>query len=190
MPVCADIGMFYSVDGVGSTRAAGKMTTERAVKPLLAALLALLIPGAALWAQGETLPNGAIVANFGPGSVRLQGSAQSLRLEVRDSTVAAVLATMGRAFDVQYRSTTALDDRITGTYAGSLTRIIAQVLDGYDYVIRYEAETPALDVVIFGRSQGRPAPALHRAADPAATTPMRHVRCGRSAGHQAACQPI
>ena len=158
------------------------------MKPLLAALIALLIPGAALLAQGETLPNGAIMADFGPGSVRLQGNAQSLRLEVRDSTITAVLAAMGRAFNVQYRSTTALDDHITGTYAGSLTRIIARVLDGYDYVIKYE--TSAVDVVIFGRSQGRPVSALYRGAGPAAITPVRHARCGRSAGHQAACPPI
>lgn len=160
---------------------------KRAVKPLFAGLFALLIPGAALLANSQTRAHDAAISDSGPGSVRLQGNAQSLRLEARDSTIAAVLAAMG-VFNVQYRSGTPLDAHVTGTYAGSLTRVMARVLDGYDYVIKYEGS--ALDVAIFGRSQGRSAPALFRAAAPAETTPVRRGRCGRSAGHQAACQPI
>jgi len=121
---------------------------------------------------------------FGPGSVRLQGNAEALRLEVHDSTIATVLAAIGRAFGVQYRSSTPIDDAVSGTYTGSLTRVIANVLDGYNYAIKHEGSV--LDVSIFGRSPGQGTPA----ASSPAIAPVRHGRCGRSAGHQAACRPI
>jgi hypothetical protein len=125
------------------------------------------------------------ITEFGPGSLRLQGTAGSLRLEVRDSTIAAALAAMGRAFDLHYRSSTALDAPITGTYAGSLTHVIARLLDGYDYAIMHEG--PTVEVAVFGRSRGRAEPAR---PPPAAVAPVRRGRCGRSAGHRAACSPI
>jgi hypothetical protein len=141
-------------------------------------------------------PTRNVITEFGRGSVRLQGTADSLRLEVHDSTIATVLAVMGRAFNVQFRSSTALDDPITGTYAGSLTRVIARILDGYDYAIMHEG--PAVEVAVFGRSRGRAEPAPPTPAmvapttvAPAAVAPVRRVlRCGRSAGHRAACPPI
>jgi hypothetical protein len=140
--------------------------------------------------------NDAVVTEFGPG-VRLQGSAESLRLEVHGGTIGAVLAAMGRAFNVHYRSSTALDDDVSGTYAGSLSRVIGRLLDGYDYAIKHDGS--ALEVAVFGRSRGiagavPPSPAKSvspaepaSAAEPAA---VARVRCGRSAGHRAACRPI
>ena len=124
-----------------------------------------------------------VITEFGPGSLRLQGTADSLRLEVRDSTIAAVLAALGRAFNLHYRSSATLDDPITGAYAGSLTYVIARLLDGYDYAIMHEG--PIVEVAVFGRSRGRAQPAP---PTPATVAPVR--RCGRSAGHQAACPPI
>jgi hypothetical protein len=136
--------------------------------------------------QGAARHDVAIVA-IGPGSVRLEGSAQSLRLELHDSTIAAALAAIGRAFDVQYDSTTPLDDVVTGTYAGSLTRVIARLLDRYDYAIKHEGS--ALEVVVLGRSSGRAVP-VFSPAKPAVVAPVRRRHCGRSAGHRAACRPI
>lgn len=128
--------------------------------------------------------NGAVVSAFGPGSVRLQGTAESLRLEVHGGTIGAVLAAMGSAFNVQYRSATSFDDPISGTYSGSLARVIGRILDGYDYAIKHEGS--ALHVIVFGRSSGIAAPTPYSPAKPAAVRP---VRCGRSAGHRAACRP-
>jgi hypothetical protein len=119
--------------------------------------------------------------------VRVQGNAETVRLEVHDSTVAAVLAAMGGAFGLQYRSVIPLHDDITGTYAGSLVRVIARVLDGYDYMIKYKGS--AMEVAVFGRSSGRPVP-VSNPSKPAAVASVRRSRCGRSAGHRAACRLI
>lgn len=134
-------------------------------------------------AVAGSTPNRALVVEFGPGSVRLRGSAESLQLEVHDSTIAAVLAAMGRAFAVRYRSSIPLDDAISGTYVGSLGRVIGRVLAGYDYTIKHQGY--AVEVSVLGKHGEQALPAA-----PAAVTPLRHGRCGRSAGHQAACAPI
>jgi hypothetical protein len=174
---------------------------ERAGKPIVVAMLTVIfivcgtlvarsgvrpadgpqLNGEYRYARAAVRNPGVVITQSGPGSLRLQGTPDSLRLDVRDSTVAAVLAIMGRAFNVRYRSAIALDGPITGTYAGSLTRVIARVLDGYDYDIKHEG--PTVEVVVLGRSRGRAEPAR---PTPAAVAPMRR-RCGRSAGHRAAC---
>jgi hypothetical protein len=153
------------------------------MKPIVLMPIVLIL--SALFIACAAMANGVAVTEFGPGSVRLQGSAESLCLEVHDSTIATVLAAMGRAFNVRYRSAIALGDGISGTYAGSLTSVIREILDGYDYGIKHKDS--ALEVAVFGRSRGRPVPP---ALSPPAITPVRHVRCGRSAGHRAACRSI
>lgn len=159
-----------------------------AAKLAVPTLSALFIACAALHANGGSAasgptPNGAVIVEFGPGSVRLQGSAESLQLEARDSTIAAVLAAMGRAFAVRYRSSILLDDAISGTYVGSLGRVIGRVLARYDYTIKHQDY--AVEVSILGKHGEQALPAA-----PEAVAPVRHRRCGRSAGHQAACAPI
>jgi hypothetical protein len=83
----------------------------------------------------------------GAGSVRLQGDAAALRLDVHEAAIADVLAAMDGAFDMQYRSSILLDEAISGTYAGSLGHVISRVLDGYNYAIK--RENSKLEVIIF-----------------------------------------
>jgi hypothetical protein len=158
-----------------------------AAKPiaLMKPIVLMPIVLSALFIASAAMANGVAINEFGPGSVRLQGSAEALRLEVHNSTIATVLAAMGRAFNVRYRSSIALGNGISGIYAGSLTSVIREILDGYDYAIKHQDSV--LEIAVFGRSRGRPVPP---ALSPPAITPVRHVRCGRSAGHQAACRSI
>lgn len=94
--------------------------------------------------------------------VRVRGDAGAMRLELRRTTIADALSAL-RAFDVSYRSTIVLDEEINGTYAGSLRRVIAHVLDGYNYVIKQDGAS--VDVVIFGR-RGERATAVAPLLDP------------------------
>jgi hypothetical protein len=66
--------------------------------------------------------------------IRVQGSTENIRLEAHDATVEEILAVLRARFDLRYRDA-ALNRRVTATYEGSLRKILARVLDGYDYVI-------------------------------------------------------
>jgi hypothetical protein len=81
--------------------------------------------------------------------LQLQGDAAALRLDLHQTTITDVLSTLRATFHVKYRSLIALNEPLNGTYAGTLERVIARVLNGYNYVIKHDSAT--LDVVIFGK---------------------------------------
>jgi hypothetical protein len=88
----------------------------------------------------------------------MQGSQAAVRLEVHQTTIAAVLSTLLRAYKVSYRSPIALNETRDGVYAGSLRQVISRLLIDYDHVIKTENST--LSVLIFDKTgeQAVPAP--------------------------------
>lgn len=72
--------------------------------------------------------------------ILLQGDAAAVRIEVTQATVGEILAALRERYNVHHRTTIALDRPLTGTYAGPLPRVLARVLDGYDYVARFTAD--------------------------------------------------
>jgi hypothetical protein len=92
----------------------------------------------------------------GAGSVRVRGDAAAVRLDARRSTIADVLAALNTSFDMSYSSWVVLDEEINGTYTGSLRRVIARVLDGYNYVIKQD--NAKLDIIVLGKRGERAVP--------------------------------
>jgi hypothetical protein len=101
----------------------------------------------------------------GGASLYVHGDAAALRLDVRQTTITGVLSALGAAFNIRYRSSIALDEVLNGTYTGSLGRVVSQVLDGHNYVIKQEKTE--LTVLIFGKAgeQAVAAPAPRRVRD-------------------------
>ena len=100
-----------------------------------------------------------LASNSVRAEVRVQGPVENVRLEANDATAAEILAALGERFELRFRGMTA-NRRVTGTYEGPLRRILARVLDGYDYVI--EPHGANIDVIVLSTGaprQARPAPA-------------------------------
>jgi hypothetical protein len=57
-----------------------------------------------------------------------------------------VLDALRAKFNFQYRSDDALDTRMTGRFGGSLPRVIARILDGYDFAASIAPQN--IDVLI------------------------------------------
>jgi hypothetical protein len=91
------------------------------------------------------------------GLLCLQGSRKAVHLEIREATVAAVLAALSTVYKISYRSSIALTETRDGVYAGSLEQVISHLLNDYDYVIK--PEKSALDVFVFGQKGGQAVPA-------------------------------
>jgi len=90
------------------------------------------------------------------GAVRIKGDVTALELDVHQATLADVMTAL-RRFNIRCQSSVALNDAVSGTYAGSLDHVLSRVLDGYNYTIRHnQAE---LDVIVVGRSGERASPA-------------------------------
>jgi hypothetical protein len=89
-------------------------------------------------------------------SLRIEGDAAALQVDVHQTTLAVVLTALA-TFNVRYRSSIGLDEVIEGTYAGSLRQVLSRVLDGYNYATKQNGSN--LEVVVFGRRGERAIPA-------------------------------
>lgn len=66
--------------------------------------------------------------------VRVEGSASSLHVNARNATPAEIIAALAERFDLRVRGT-AGNRRINEDFDGTLRRVIARVLAGYNYAI-------------------------------------------------------
>jgi hypothetical protein len=83
--------------------------------------------------------------------VRVQGSADAVRVEARDATGTEILAALAGRFALSYRGSTD-SHGFTGTFKGPLREIVRRVLEGYDYVINTKDD--GLEVVVMGPASG------------------------------------
>jgi hypothetical protein len=93
--------------------------------------------------------------------VRVDGNATALQLDADRSNVGEVLSALETACGLRIKTSMALDRPVSGTYTGSPAKILSRVLQGYNYVIRYEANEIELTVVGHGdrdAARARPLP--------------------------------
>jgi hypothetical protein len=79
--------------------------------------------------------------------VQVRGSPQAVRIEARDTPVEEILAALGRAFGMHYQLLANVDKRVSGTYVGPLPRVLARILDGYNFILKTDNGSIAVTVV-------------------------------------------
>ena len=123
---------------------------------------------------------GAVTAFPAHAEIILEGPANALQIEMHGASVQEVLLALGANYGLRFRSATPLDRRVSGSFNGPLPRLVARLLDRYNYVVKSANGT--LEVVVLGahdaapavRSAGFPAPSAGLAAPlPAAPVPRR-----------------
>ena len=105
---------------------------------------------------------GALVVLSSPATnaeMRLTGQVDAVRLEARDATIQDVLTALGATYGLRIRTATPLGAHITGTFTGPLLKVVARVLEGYDYVSKSMNGTVEVAVVGVVGDQAVPSPA-------------------------------
>jgi hypothetical protein len=112
--------------------------------------------------------------------VKVAGTAEKLKLEVSNATVDNALATLRSAVDFKCLCSPPLDRRVTGVYQGNIRRVLARLLEGYNYVIKTSPSgfvevivlranaspelnpgyASSLGTVVGDEARGRPSPGL------------------------------
>lgn len=69
-----------------------------------------------------------------------------MRLELHDASIDEVFAALGARFGLRYRGSAALSHQLTGIYEGSLRRVVARVLEGYNFIVKTSAGS--IEVVV------------------------------------------
>jgi hypothetical protein len=100
--------------------------------------------------------------------VVVRGNPNAVSIEAQNASVEEILVTLGNAFDVHYRSSTDLRKRLTGTYAGSLQKVVTQVLNGYDFFVGTGGRR--IEITLLGSSAASPG-GTPPVATPALPTP-------------------
>lgn len=96
--------------------------------------------------------------------IRINGDLKAMQLTANGDSLVDVLSRFDALFAVKCRSAVPLEAEVRGTYSGSLSRIVARLLDGYNYVIRNDRELT--EILVFGRAGETP---VAPKARPAAT---------------------
>jgi hypothetical protein len=82
--------------------------------------------------------------------VRVDGSADAVRIDVSNAPLRDVLGALQARFGLRYRSNDALDGTRTLTLQAPLRRVVARLLEGYDFVIA--VRPGGIDVMILQQS--------------------------------------
>jgi hypothetical protein len=106
--------------------------------------------------------------------IKVDGPAEAVRIDVSDAPLRDVLGALQGRFGLRYRSNDGLDTVRTLTLQGPLRRVVARLLEGYDFVI---AVTPGgIDVLILQQSPAANANvALSRSLPPQPPAPAAPV---------------
>ena len=126
---------------------------KRLLKPTVACLTVLVVGVFAvqgLHAQDnrDSAAPPQLTADRGGRSLRVEGDAAALHVEVQQTTIGDVLSAL-ESFNIRYRSSIGLDEVVNGTYAGSLGHVVARLLNGYNYATKLDGSK--LEVTIFGK---------------------------------------
>lgn len=106
------------------------------------------------------------LASPASADIRIDGNLHALRLSTNGDSLADVLSRFDTLFAVKFRSSVPLRAEVRGTYSGSLSQVVARLLDGYNYVIKSDRDLT--EILVLGRAgEVAIAPKAKAAAPPA-----------------------
>jgi hypothetical protein len=88
--------------------------------------------------------------------VSISGTPGAVRVEARQASVDEVLRALQTSFKLEYSASGAIGGVISGTYSGSLPRVIARILDGRNYIMHGSADDLQVRLLTTGTSAVKP----------------------------------
>lgn len=107
-------------------------------------------------------------------AARVSGDPQAVRIEAQNTSIGEILSALGHEFNVHYSSSANLEKQLSGTYQGSLQRVLTRVLQGYNFIVR--TKDGRIEVTVLGTrnasgtAEAAATPALSKGA-PVASQP-------------------
>lgn len=69
-------------------------------------------------------------------AAQVSGNPQAVSITAQNTSIEEILSVLSHEFSVHYTSSVNLERRLTGTYHGSLQRVLTSVLEGYNFIIK------------------------------------------------------
>ena len=89
-----------------------------------------------------------VVSTSALAELRVGGNANAVTIDAQNTPIREILDTLGKTFDVRFQSTANLEKQITGTYEGSLSKVLIRILEGYSVVMKTSKE--GIQVTVLG----------------------------------------
>jgi hypothetical protein len=115
----------------------------------------------------------ALVATPALADLRVGGNPNAVTIDAQNTPVREILAALGKTFDVHVQSTANLDKQITGTYEGSLSKVLIRILEGYNVIMKTGKE--GIHVTVLG-TKNAPGTAVVSPASTVADTVAQAVQ--------------
>lgn len=69
-------------------------------------------------------------------ALQVSGNPKAVNITVQDTSIEEILSALSHEYYLQYNSSANLERQLTGTYQGSLQRVLTRVLEGYNFVVK------------------------------------------------------
>jgi hypothetical protein len=109
----------------------------------------------------------------GSTAVEVVGHSDDLHLHVQGASIREVLDALSAKFKLTYRLPSNVSGVINGRYSGSLTKVLARLLDGNDYVVNASGNT--VDILVLGPSRATVGALISETPNRAAAQPAGHT---------------
>jgi hypothetical protein len=93
----------------------------------------------------------AIAPTWSHADTQVRGTPKAVVVEAQNASVREILIALSDAFEVQFKSSSNLDKRLTGTYEGTLQQAVSRILKGYDFVVKSGAA--GLEITLLGAGE-------------------------------------
>jgi hypothetical protein len=114
-------------------------------------------------------------AQFANAEVRVSGKVNNLTIETQGAPLDEVLRALRTTYKFQYRDGGALPDVISGTYSGSLRRVVARLLEGHDFVMHGYLDDLSVEILGPKNAPG-PSRAVNVNPAPAGPGPLKECQ--------------
>jgi hypothetical protein len=88
----------------------------------------------------------------------------TLTIEAHDAKVCEILEALSESRTIEFHSSDAMSRVVTGTYTGTLPRVLGRILDGYNHVI--QATPSGVRIIVVGDAKSAGTPCASRQASP------------------------
>jgi hypothetical protein len=120
-------------------------------------------------AQAGALLTAAVLGIAAPAAAEVrvtEGEGDRLVVEAHDATIQEILDALATSRPIRFQPSEALSRHVTGTYAGTVPRVLSRLLEGYNHVIRSGPSGIQLDIVRAEQPSTPRAPPVVTAAPP------------------------
>jgi hypothetical protein len=92
-----------------------------------------------------------VAPTWSHADTQVRGTPKAVVVEAQNASVKEILIALADAFEVQFKSSSNLDKRLTGTYEGTLQQAVSRILKGYDFVVKSGAA--GLEITLLGAGE-------------------------------------